>query len=118
MIYSGFVFLPGAGAAFGLDLAHGKQRALGQGRAYQLIHQHAEQHHIPGQSAVGQGGSGDGHAQSNASLGQQRDAQVVGDELGLTGEAAAEGCTALLACAAGNDVKYAHQQRHRLGQHV
>ena len=69
-----FVGGTGAGFAVGLDLAGQGQGALGQGRAYQLVDQDAEQNHVADLAAVGQGGGGHGHAQCHTGLGQQGNA--------------------------------------------
>ena len=110
--------LSGTGAAFGLDLANGQQRALGQGGAYQLIDQHREQHHVPGQNAVGKVRGGHRHAQCHASLGQQRDAQMVRDGLGLLGDQAAHLCAIILTGRTGNDIDNADDQGNGLCQHL
>ena len=54
----GLVFLAGAGLALGLDLACGKQGALCEGRADELIHKHGEQHDVTHDAAVCKGRSG------------------------------------------------------------
>ena len=77
----GFGLVGGAcgGPALGFDLSCKGQGTLGQGRADQLIHQHAEEDHIANQTAIGQGCGGDCHTQGHTGLGQQGDAQVLGN---------------------------------------
>ena len=74
----------------GTVLAGSGQRELGQGGAYQLVHQHREQHHVAHHVAVRQLGGGGRHAQRHAGLRQQGDAQILLDGGAAAGGAAAQ----------------------------
>ncbi len=69
--FLGLVLHTSTGAALRTDLAGSRQSHPGQGGAYQLIHQHREQHHVPDHVSVGKLGSLCGHAQATPAWGSR-----------------------------------------------
>ena len=112
----GLIFLAGAGLALGLDLACGKQGALGEGRADEFIHKHGEQHDVAHNAAVCEGRSRKCHAECHAGLRQKRDAEVLFDVVAALRHGAADVGTGDLTERAEDDVNDADEQNERIAQ--
>ena len=114
----GLVGHTGIGAALGDDLAGGGQRQLGEGGAYQLIHQHREEHDVAHHVAVGKLSGLGCHAQRHASLRQQGDAEVLLDVVAAVGGPAADEGAGNFAQRAEGDVHHADEEHQRVGEDV
>ena len=64
---------------FRVKLSCREQRVLGEGRRYQLVDQHGEEHHIADHSAIGETCRGDSHSQGHTCLRKEGDAQIFLD---------------------------------------
>lgn len=114
----GLVGHTGIGAALREDLAGGGQRQLGEGGAYQLIHQHREEHDVAHHVAVGKLSGLGCHAQRHASLRKQGDAEVLLDVVAAVGGPAADEGAGNFAQRAEGDVHHADEEHQRVGEDV
>ena len=112
------IFRSGAHPALGLDLTGLQQRMLRERRADKLVNQHGKKHHVAHDGAVGERGCGQRHAERNAGLRQQRDAQMLFYPLAAMRQRTAPIRAADLAEGAEHDVDHADQKHQRVAQDI
>lgn len=99
-----------AGLALGIDFSGTEQALLGESRSEQFVDQNAEQNHVSYDGTVAEIGGGKGHSQSNTSLREESDTQILGDGFAALYHSAGKVGEAIFTGATGENIDHTDNQ--------